>query len=424
MHGITSGTRACTTLKLPPRKCRAMSCKEVLTRLVTAQILLADLRGKPNHASVSYGQCGGILELLGQRGLALEDLGVVGERIGQCAWATPAEKQARLEALPQAVRAHSTRAKPQCFAEVIHYFTEAQWHVLLGSAVDYNAKASTIVYHARQLGLRNPTEPTTARLTAFLLACVEGVPRARCLDPGHMRDVFKHVKSMLKPRKSLAPMAIVSGLSPDPADFQRQHPVVYATVFERGGPVPCQLPVPEVLALAHAIPMRDRKGHGFSGGATSPVMAASMGNLMQHAVQAVMANMMGSFGSMSTLGDGSPLQVFPRQQPRPRRPQRLQAALAAATAFPDMPQLAASPEPACSRPVDAPMSPAVSLPVHTPAEHRCELASGPKGAKLARHPAPMTPATTSAKWRSPQKLRRSCRSASLCRSSRANPWRM
>ena len=133
-----------------------MSGPVVLLRLDAAQALLEECRDQPTHADVSIGQSTLILSLLALKQLQVQELGVVGERIGRCAWASAGEKESLLSALVNAVANQPLRAKMQNFEHLGSYFTEAQWDSLLDPNRDYAHKLHLMCDHAESLGLRNP----------------------------------------------------------------------------------------------------------------------------------------------------------------------------------------------------------------------------------------------------------------------------
>ena len=145
----------------------------LLQRLDAAEAALITAKETAAHASVSRGQSDLVMALLGECQVSFEGLGLIAERIGRCPWATPDEKEGLLKALGLAVAVgKSPRAKQQNYEHLGNYFMPSQWEVLLGSEHDYGTKLAILAEHAFCLGLRNPTEPTAARITGLLLLCL------------------------------------------------------------------------------------------------------------------------------------------------------------------------------------------------------------------------------------------------------------
>ena len=191
-----------------------MARSVILERLEAAEQLLSASRGTPQHATVSHGQSSLILSLLRQRQLRAADLGMLGERIGRCAWASSEARDSLLEALGTALqRQPASRAKQQSFEYLLCYFTESHWKVFMGPDVDYAAKLNFLANQVVSLGLRNPSEATCAKATGLLLICMQGLAKARSMGTGHLRYFYLHVKPALKPKSSATPLRYVEVLS-------------------------------------------------------------------------------------------------------------------------------------------------------------------------------------------------------------------
>ncbi len=297
-------------------------------RLEAAEGLLREVRGSAAHARVSRAQSDLVMNLLSSTTLVADDLGSTAELIGRCSWASPQEKQGLLAALGHAVQVVrvATRAKQQNFELLGCYLLVSQWELLLNADVEYNVKLRALADHALQLGLRNPSETSVARITALLMLCVEGSARARCLAPAYLRDVFLHVKGMLKPRTAPAPLEAVPELMADVAEFQAKHPRTFAAVFAAGGPATCKLQYSEILAVSQGIQMRDRKGASSSGTSAN---SSLQGNPLQHAMKDAIAQLVQNMlaGGSMQVGNGATIQLTGGT------PRRLRPALEAAANF-------------------------------------------------------------------------------------------
>ena len=74
--------------------------------------------------------------------------------------------------------------------EALHnYFMDNQRNFFLSPQNDMTAKLQLVVDHSIGLGLRNPSEPTLALMTALVMCCVEGGDNARPLLPNFLPDV-------------------------------------------------------------------------------------------------------------------------------------------------------------------------------------------------------------------------------------------
>ena len=103
------------------------------------------------------------------------------------------DRLATSEALLAAARARPTRAKLQDFRHICNYFSERQWS-LLHSDLGCPHKVRLVCEQAVSLGLRNPSEPTTAAITSFLLVLVEGASKAKAMPETQKSDFFVREK--------------------------------------------------------------------------------------------------------------------------------------------------------------------------------------------------------------------------------------
>ena len=304
------------------------SAEQVRRRLHAAKWLLDDVQGTAEHAAVSRGQSDLVMAMFGSVKLDAADLGPIAELIAQCAWASPQEKAGLLTTVGQAVQTSSAarRAKYQNFGFLGCYLLDRHWAVLLDANIDYTLKVKTLSDQALALGLRTPSEETSARVTALLLLCIEGSAKARSLTSAYTRDVFVHVKKELKRRNPQEPLEKVSELSADVADFRAKYPRTYDAVFGREGPSLCKFQFAEIHAIASSIDQRIRPN---SRAALSMMPWDAMAHMMQ-----TMAASSGAMPSMQMaamlsmhMGNGGSLHF-----PQPRWPSLQPALMAAASA--------------------------------------------------------------------------------------------
>jgi hypothetical protein len=266
---------------------------DVFLRLKAAHGLLQQ-PGSPEHVAASRGQSDALLAMLAGTQLDPQDMVAIAAQVSAVSWASEQERSALLEAVSRAIRvpAVGVRAKQQNFEMVSGYLTERQWQTMLNESVNFAVKLQTLADHCKVLGLRSPTEPTAAKVASLLLICSEGSAKARCLQPAYLRDVFLHVKSCLKPSRHTAPhIETVIDLPADVADFRMKCPQTWDAVFSSAPPVPCKLPLSEIVAVAQNLQMRSRKK-------TNPLSASSLGGdavatAISQAVTNVFRNMLG-----------------------------------------------------------------------------------------------------------------------------------
>ena len=302
----------------------------LLQRLDAAEAALITAKETAAHASVSRGQSDLVMALLGECQVSFEGLGLIAERIGRCPWATPDEKEGLLKALGLAVAVgKSPRAKQQNYEHLGNYFMPSQWEVLLGSEHDYGTKLAILAEHAFCLGLRNPTEPTAARMTGLLLVCLEGAARARCLSPGHLHDVFVHVKDAIKTRAKSPALETIPELSPTVMEFKAKHSSTYKAVFGDQSPIACQLAMPSVVAVGQNLSMRNRRKGSQSQQSASSNPSVDLAATMQQ----FMVQMMQTMSGNTSLQNGANLQMMGGQRPHAS----LRPVLERASSLVDMP---------------------------------------------------------------------------------------
>ena len=314
------------------------SAEEVRRRLHAAKGLLDAVQGTAEHAAVSRGQSDLVMAMFGSVKLDAADLGPIAELIAQCAWASPQEKAGLLTTVGQAVQTSSAarRAKYQNFGFLGCYLLDRHWAVLLDANIDYTLKVKTLSDQALALGLRTPSEETSARVTALLLLCIEGSAKARCLSSAYTRDVFVHVKKELKRRFPPEPLEKVSELSADVADFRAKYPRTYDAVFGREGPSLCKFQFAEIHAIASSIDQRIRPN---SRAALSMMPWDAMAHMMQTMAASAGAMPSMQMAAMPSMHMGNGASLHFTQPHRPALQPALMAAASAAQGAPSSPQL-------------------------------------------------------------------------------------
>ena len=183
------------------------------------------------------------------------------------------------EALLAELRARPpARAKLQDFRHLCNYFSERQWCLLL-SDVGCPHKVRLVCEHAVSLGLRNPSETTTAAITAFLLVVVEGGSKAKASTPMQKRDFFLFVKNSLKIKAS-AGLEQVGDLPLEPVGFQRLYPLTHRAAFGNEPPVGCKVSLVDVASVTAGVSMRNRVS-GSSGSAAVSSSTPDLGTMQQ-----------------------------------------------------------------------------------------------------------------------------------------------
>ena len=239
---------------------------ELLRRANAAQGVLqaASAEGQSALLLASQEQSSRLVELIGQvrpRGCQLIHLA---QTLQQCSF-SEACSQSLNAALASAASSVGTNAKwkPQSFEHFFPYMTEDVWSVVMSPDVDVMQKARWVFQLLIYLGLRQPSEGTTAYVTGLVVVAHEGAAKARSTSEVFLRDLFLELKEIFKGMKKAEPLEHVPELMPDVNDFLAKHPTTFNAVYAQGWrPCPSRVSWVDVSSVAKAFPWRSRDGSG------------------------------------------------------------------------------------------------------------------------------------------------------------------
>eukprot|EP00974_Lingulodinium_polyedra_P061029 5885558-Lingulodinium_polyedra.AAC.1 len=83
------------------------------------------------------------------------------------------------------------RRTQQNFEHIDNYLIERTW---TDASTNKDLAVDRLAAFAVGLGLRNPTEPTSQRVTALFLLCDEGQASAMAMQPAHAREFYNIAK--------------------------------------------------------------------------------------------------------------------------------------------------------------------------------------------------------------------------------------
>lgn len=227
----------------------------ILDRLGAAGQLLAE--PSSGHAQTSRDQADCILAMLGDTPLRAAAGIQLAQAVGAIKWADEDRRRLLDSITSRAEDGGRSRAALQNYEAFAAFLTEPLWAGLQSSA-DMHAKGRLIVDHAISLGLRHPTEGTSAVLTAVLLVAHEGPMRARSLERWFTRDIFLHLKKLVKQRARAPAIEIVSELPGTPEELRQLYPATFKSAFASSSPVPSLLSLADLAAVKSCIMLRDR----------------------------------------------------------------------------------------------------------------------------------------------------------------------
>ena len=232
-----------------------VAARKILDRLVAAGKLLEE--PSPRHAQTSQEQADCILAMLEGVPLRASASIELADAVGGVKWAN-GDRRRLLDAITsRAVDGGRSRAPLQNYETVPTFLTDSIWEGLQSSA-DMHAKGRLIVDHAISLGLRNPTEGTSAVLTAVLLIAHDGPMKARSLERWFTRDIFLFIKKLIKQRVRAPPLEIIVELPATPQQLQHLYPETFDAIFASSSAVPCSLSLADLAAVKSGIMLRDR----------------------------------------------------------------------------------------------------------------------------------------------------------------------
>jgi hypothetical protein len=109
-----------------------------------------------------------------------------------------------------------------------------------------------------KLGLRHPSEQTSAVMSLAILHSTDGYERVQAMSPETRMQFLKTVKHAFKHRSKrwAAPESYLVTLPATPHEFANQFPSIYTVAFADGGPVASPISATELLSLRATTQMR------------------------------------------------------------------------------------------------------------------------------------------------------------------------
>ncbi|CAE8715593.1 unnamed protein product, partial [Polarella glacialis] len=204
-----------------------------------------------------------LLNQIGQSSFTLDRAACLQQQLRQTLWSDD-----QMGVLLLAVSAAVGQAGPvltlggrralQDYGAFGHYISEKMWQVLEGDQMTSASKMETLLWHSIELGLRCPSEPTPAHITCLYLLTVEGSTKTMRMSPVLRHETFKAVKACFQKMKTKYDYKFnhVIILPMDPAEFQREHPTLFAHAFGDAKPATCKYTCQDMAKVVNAIPMR------------------------------------------------------------------------------------------------------------------------------------------------------------------------
>lgn len=217
-------------------------------------------------------------------------------------WHSTSHRDAVMTALSGAstIRTSGTPWQPQSYHNFAAMLTAVVWAAICDPALDVNQKGSVLFRFLRALGLRQPSEPTYARITGLMAVACSGAQQARDQGPDEMSNLFQHIKALWKGSASgqPPPQEYIAELPENAFALEAMHPLTYQAVFPHGSPpVGPQLSMVDVCMCSSRVPMRRRAGGGGAYGGVGGVGGGTM-RRSNSAAGDGMQQVMGAFTGM------------------------------------------------------------------------------------------------------------------------------
>ena len=245
------------------------------------------------------------------------------------------------ESEPAPPAAKISRTSTQNFESWTSFVPQAVWTAVLSGSMD------EIFDHLGKLGLRSPSEQTSAVMSLVILHATDGYERAQAMSPETRMQFLKSVKHAFKHRSKRwpAPESYVVTLPETPLGFANQFPSMHTRAFADGAPVASPISEAELLQLRATTQMR---GSRVKPAPTLQIGSPSSSNITQADLfsfgQGIMAMMSGQsqpeplllqFKPKQKLQLTLPMKLLPSASPalRPEEKEPAEAAEAAEAAL-------------------------------------------------------------------------------------------
>lgn len=209
---------------------------DVLAHLGAAASILGKVQGRPSFNKVSAMERRRVEVALQQVAPTAHEVQKILDGILSANFAAE-DESALIDLASEAVdkapvqmpAAKTQRSSMQNWESLIHFITPTVWDKLAEGSID------PFLDHLCRLGLRHPSEPTSATMALVCLHQSEG-EKLCDVSPAARLQLVKTIKQTFKNKMKTAPPPLVEILSlpSSPAIFESQYPAVYVSVFFGG----------------------------------------------------------------------------------------------------------------------------------------------------------------------------------------------
>ena len=238
--------------------CCLPMAESLLLRLDGLGQVMASVRGTPQFAALQADHSTKLEQCISSTTLTMSMAARVNSKLRDMPW-----NEHQLNRLLAAVAASIStdvevaggagRRKLQDYTAIANCLSDSMWSEVSCVRTHQSRILSIVLQHAVKLGLRCPSEPTIAFLTAMVIFPAEG------MMPAVKHTAFKAVKAQLKGlihdsyRPDVDDRPFLLALPAVPSDIPS---VWYKAAFGDGLPVPCKYDLLQLKALAASIPLR------------------------------------------------------------------------------------------------------------------------------------------------------------------------
>jgi hypothetical protein len=293
----------------------------LLAQLGASRSILTALQGRPAFGKVSSAEklklhnalhqvplssveLAQVLDAVVKVGFAAEDItsivDTIADILGQQGTTAPMAK--------------ACRSSMQSWETLIHFIPDTVWEKLQQGSVD------SLLEFLIRMGLRHPSEPTSATIALVCLHQAEGEEKLAAMPAVTRLEFVKTVKHAFKAKTKFTagPVTFIPMLPASPAQLKLQYPIVYEATFAAEPPAPCKISQLTIAQLKAGTRMRMVRSAQsdvlqLNLGMPQQMMQFGQGLLMQ--MQSIAAHVAVLKGGQSSSSSAGPLFVSRQRVP-------------------------------------------------------------------------------------------------------------
>lgn len=225
------------------------SDREIKARLGAVRLALGGLPEGQRHQQLSKLQSIALADQIKGMDLDPATAVTIAELLTEIKWAE-GDLDRVLAVLQPKEHKESTRRKQQNFQQILNYFTDGQWTMLLSSDVPPTNKLHELLLQACRLGMRCPSEHTTKWIASIWMHLSKSQQELARMDVSQKLVLLMHVKATLKGllKSFCEPVNWIDTLPDSPATYIKNWPLAYRAAMA-GDPVVPRIDLHAAVAL-------------------------------------------------------------------------------------------------------------------------------------------------------------------------------